>query len=287
MDDIAPALRAARGGCVVWCRAGADAERPACGRRGAHNAQAVTETSEFIGRIQAIDRVALTARVTAFLEQRLFIEGTEVKAGRPALPPGARRRSRPRWQQQEAAVADASARLANANIQLARAQSLLNTPAGQRSTVDDATAASALAGGAGGVGTGAVAHGADQPGLHRDPRADRRQDQPHQHHASATSSRQVPARWRRSSARIRCMCVFPISVRAETELEKRYADKGGMNAVVIRLRLPDGTTVRPDRQDRLHRADRRRPPPTRSCCAARSPIRRSSRSSRASRSTGR
>ena len=43
--------------------------------------QAVTETSEFIGRIQAVDRVSLTARVTAFLEQRLFIEGTEVKAG--------------------------------------------------------------------------------------------------------------------------------------------------------------------------------------------------------------
>ena len=43
-------------------------------------------------------------------------------------------------QQQEAAVADASARLANANIQLARAQSLLATPAGQRSNVDDAIA---------------------------------------------------------------------------------------------------------------------------------------------------
>ncbi len=43
-------------------------------------------------------------------------------------------------QQQEAAVADASARLANANIQLSRAQSLLNTPAGQRSSVDDSTA---------------------------------------------------------------------------------------------------------------------------------------------------
>src|ERR1700749_3569645 len=42
---------------------------------------AITETSEFIGRIQAIDRVALTARVTAFIDQRLFVEGTEVKQG--------------------------------------------------------------------------------------------------------------------------------------------------------------------------------------------------------------
>ena len=95
--------------------------------------QAVTETSEFIGRIQAVDRVALTARVTAFLEQRLFTEGTEVKEGDLLY-----RLERPPFEaavaQQEAAVADASARLANANIQLARAQSLLSTPAGQRST---------------------------------------------------------------------------------------------------------------------------------------------------------
>ena len=43
-------------------------------------------------------------------------------------------------QQQAAAVADANARLNNANIQLGRAQALLNTPAGQRSVVDDARA---------------------------------------------------------------------------------------------------------------------------------------------------
>ena len=52
--------------------------------------QAITETSEFIGRVQAVDRVVLTARVTAFLDQRLFIEGTEVHEGRPAVPAGAR-----------------------------------------------------------------------------------------------------------------------------------------------------------------------------------------------------
>ena len=35
--------------------------------------------------------------------------------------------------------------------------------------------------------------------------------------------------------------LFPIAVRAEIDLEKRYADKGGMSAVVIRIRLPDGS----------------------------------------------
>src|SRR4051812_40186395 len=100
---------------------------------------AITETSEFIGRIQAIERVALTARVTAFIDQRLFNEGSEVNQG-DLLYKLERAPFEAAVQQQEASVADASARLANANIQLSRAQSLLATPAGQRSNVDDAIA---------------------------------------------------------------------------------------------------------------------------------------------------
>lgn len=38
----------------------------------------IRETSKFVGRIQAIDRGLLVARVTACLEQRPFIEGAEV-----------------------------------------------------------------------------------------------------------------------------------------------------------------------------------------------------------------
>src|SRR3977135_4704027 len=41
----------------------------------------ITETSEFLGRIEAVNRVNVVARVTAFLEKRLFKEGAEVKAG--------------------------------------------------------------------------------------------------------------------------------------------------------------------------------------------------------------
>jgi membrane fusion protein (multidrug efflux system) len=41
--------------------------------------QQITETDEFIGRIQAVNRVALVARVTGFLDKRLFTEGAEVK----------------------------------------------------------------------------------------------------------------------------------------------------------------------------------------------------------------
>src|SRR6478735_7137519 len=70
----------------------------------------VTETSEFVGRIQAVQRVALTARVTAFLEQRLFVEGTEVHAG-DLLYKLERAPFEADVANKEAAVADLSAKL--------------------------------------------------------------------------------------------------------------------------------------------------------------------------------
>lgn len=39
----------------------------------------ITETNEFLGRIEAVNRVNVVARVTAFLEKRLFEEGAEIK----------------------------------------------------------------------------------------------------------------------------------------------------------------------------------------------------------------
>lgn len=41
----------------------------------------ITESSEFLGRIEAINRVNVVARVTAFLERRLFEEGAEISKG--------------------------------------------------------------------------------------------------------------------------------------------------------------------------------------------------------------
>src|ERR1700679_2657404 len=41
----------------------------------------VTETADFIGRITAIDKVDIVARVPGFIEQRLFTEGQQVKTG--------------------------------------------------------------------------------------------------------------------------------------------------------------------------------------------------------------
>ena len=45
--------------------------------------QQITETNQFIGRIQSIGRVALVARVSAFLEEQLLVEGSEAASSRP------------------------------------------------------------------------------------------------------------------------------------------------------------------------------------------------------------
>ena len=63
----------------------------------------MTESFEFNGRIQAINSVNIVARVTAFLEKRLFEEGSDVKKGdkipsnnRPFRRPSTSRRPRSR-----------------------------------------------------------------------------------------------------------------------------------------------------------------------------------------------
>jgi membrane fusion protein (multidrug efflux system) len=204
--------------------------------------EAITQTSEFIGRIQAVDRVSLTARVTAFLNERLFIEGEEVTQGELLY-----RLERPPFEaavaQQEAAVADAASRLANANIQLARAQSLLNTPAGQRSTVDDALAnqrsqAAQLA------AAQAQLHMAQINLAYTEIRAPigGKITRTNVSVGNVVSPGSGPLAAIVSQDPI--YVVFPIALRAELALESQYAARGGMSAVRIRLRLPDGTLYR-------------------------------------------
>jgi membrane fusion protein (multidrug efflux system) len=99
----------------------------------------VTQSSEYVGRIQAIERVNLTARVAAFLDQRFFTEGAEVKKDDPLY----RLEEGPFLadaKAKEATIAQLKAQLKNAQIVLGRAKALLNGPAGQQSTVDSATA---------------------------------------------------------------------------------------------------------------------------------------------------
>src|SRR6202035_3432915 len=99
----------------------------------------ITETSEFLGRIQAVNRVNVVARVTAFLEKRLFEEGSEIKAGAQLY-----RLERGPFEadlaSKQAIVAQLQATLENAKLTTDRARTLLGGPAGQQSTYDAALA---------------------------------------------------------------------------------------------------------------------------------------------------
>jgi len=99
----------------------------------------ITETNEFLGRIEAVNRVNVVARVTAFLEQRLFVEGAELKKGDPLY-----RLERGPFEadlaSKQAQVAQLRAMLDNAKLTTDRARTLLSGPAGQQSTYDAAIA---------------------------------------------------------------------------------------------------------------------------------------------------
>src|SRR5262249_45374805 len=101
--------------------------------------QQITETNEFNGRIQSIGRVALVARVSAYLEKRLFVEGAEVKKGDLLYL-----LEQPPFQAQvdadKANVAQLEAQETYAERQPGRAQWLLTPPAGQKQNVDQTIA---------------------------------------------------------------------------------------------------------------------------------------------------
>jgi membrane fusion protein (multidrug efflux system) len=201
--------------------------------------KAITQTSEFIGRIQAIDRVDLTARVTAFVQERLFTEGTEVQQG-DLLYRLERAPFEAAAQQQAAAVAQSNALLNNASITLGRAQALLNTPAGQRSTVDDARAQQ-LSQAAQLMSAQAQLRQAqinlDYTEIHAPVSGKISQTKFTIGNVVSPSSGPLATIVSQDPMYV----VFPISVRAEEEEEARYRDKGGVNAIVVKLRLSDGT----------------------------------------------
>lgn len=99
----------------------------------------ITETTEYVGRIQAVERVSLSARVTAFLDKRLFTEGSEVKKG-DLLYLLERGPFEADVQAKQAGMKQAEAQLKNASSALERAQQLLTTAAGTRANFDNAEA---------------------------------------------------------------------------------------------------------------------------------------------------
>ncbi len=198
----------------------------------------LTETNEFIGRIQAVKRVNLLARVTGFLEKRSFNEGEEVKEGDLLYvieqPP-----YKADVEAKQSAVQQLQAQLINAKETLNRAKSLLSSPAGQQSTYDAALAseqsleAQVLGAQAqleqskinlsyteirapinGKIGLTAI-----NEGNYVGPSSG----------TLATIVTQDPM-----------YVLFPVSVREVVQLRQRYIPRGGYKAVIIKIRLPDG-----------------------------------------------
>jgi membrane fusion protein, multidrug efflux system len=203
----------------------------------------ITETSEFLGRVEAVNRVNVAARVTAFLEKRLFNEGSDVKQG-DELYLLERGPFEADLAAKKAQVAQLQATLENARLTTERAHTLLGGPAGQQSTYDAAIA--------------------NQRSLEAQVQAAQAQVQASQINLDYTDIRSpIDGRIGRTSvtegnvvspasgtlttivSQDPMYVVFPVSVRQGLELRERYTPKGGITAVVIRLRLPDGRLYDP------------------------------------------
>jgi len=201
--------------------------------------QPITESTQFVGRVQAIDKVDLVARVTAFVEQRLFSEGAEVQKG-DLLYRLERGPFEADLANKQAAVAQYAALLRNASITLNRAQSLLNTPAGQRSTVDDGIAQQANY--AAQLQAAQAQVRASQINLDyteiRAPIAGKIT-------RTVLTEGNVVTPTTGALASIYSQdpiyVLFPVSVRMVLEFRHHYGEKGGFNALAVKLLLPDGT----------------------------------------------
>jgi membrane fusion protein, multidrug efflux system len=205
--------------------------------------QQITQTDEFIGRIQAVNRVALVARVTGFLEKRQFVEGAEVKKNDLLY-----QLEQPPFQAQveaaKASVEQLEAQHRNAQLTLQRAQALLSTPAGQQSNVDAALAseralAAQIAGAQAQLQTAQINLGYTEIRAPIDGKIS----------ATQVTEGNVVSPTSGTLANIVSQdpmyVLFPIALRAGLDLRARYANKGGYSAVVIRLRLPDGRMYEP------------------------------------------
>jgi membrane fusion protein (multidrug efflux system) len=100
----------------------------------------VTESIEFVGRVEATDRVNIRARVTGFLQERLFREGGDVQRGE-VLYRLERAPFEAQVEQAQANLAGANANLENTRVALARARELRQTGTGTQVALDNALAA--------------------------------------------------------------------------------------------------------------------------------------------------
>jgi membrane fusion protein (multidrug efflux system) len=198
----------------------------------------ITETSEFLGRIEAINRVNVVARVTGFLDARLFVEGAEIKKG-DLLYRLERGPFEADLASKQGAVAQLQATLENAKLTTERARTLLGGPAGQQSTYDAAIA--------------------NQLSLEAQVQSAQAEVKASRINLDYTEIRSpIDGKIGRTAvtegnvvgpssgvlttivSQNPMYVTFPVPLRQGLQLRERYAPLGGLEAVLIRLRLPDG-----------------------------------------------
>jgi membrane fusion protein (multidrug efflux system) len=106
--------------------------------------QQIVETSDYIGRITAVDKVDIVARVAGFIEERLFVEGQFVKKG-DLLFRIEQATYKAAVDQQRANLAKAKATEVNAKLQLERGKELVRNQNIPQSTLDQRAADEAAA----------------------------------------------------------------------------------------------------------------------------------------------
>jgi len=104
----------------------------------------VTETGDLIGRVTAINKVDIVARVPGFIEERYFTEGQQVKTG-DLLFRIEQATYKAAVDQQRANLAKAKATEVNAALQLERGRELLHNQNIPQATVDQRAADEAAA----------------------------------------------------------------------------------------------------------------------------------------------
>lgn len=200
--------------------------------------RSVSEGSEFVGRVEAMERVDIRARVTGFLTERVFTEGQNVAAGDLLF------RIEP--EPFEAAVAacqaqleGAQASLKNNDLQVARGQELFRNNNLPRATLDQRIADQQIAAAQVSAAKAALDQANIQLGYTR-------------------ITTPITGRVGRSAATVGNVVgpdsgvlttvvkddvvkvLFPVSQRLLIDL-KRDNTKNGERPLQIRLRLPDGT----------------------------------------------
>jgi membrane fusion protein (multidrug efflux system) len=102
-------------------------------------AKGISESFEFVGRVKAIEKVDVRARIEGFLEKVLFREGQDVKAG-DLLYQIEKVQFQGLVDQARANLAAAEATLANAKVDYSRALDLSKQSFGSQARVDSAQA---------------------------------------------------------------------------------------------------------------------------------------------------